>query len=253
MSDPAYLETPTTRIAYHITEGQQPGVLFCGGFNSSMTGTKASFLSDLSEEAGFSYTRFDYAGHGQSSGKFEDGTIGEWFDDALAVLDRICEGPQIIVGSSMGGWMSLLLALARPARVRGLVLIAPAPDFPTRLMLPAMGEEARKELYDEGVWFRPSEYQPDPYPITRRLVEESRNQNLLDRGILPIDVPVHMLHGDADTVVPVNHVLSIPPVLRSDDVTVEIIKGGDHQLSEPTHLARLAERVQALRLSGQNR
>lgn len=242
MTDVAFLQRGAARIAYRRQEGGGPGVMFCGGFHSDMDGTKASRLAAHLEGRGQAYLRFDYQGHGRSSGDFADGTIGLWFGDALAALDALTAGPQIVIGSSMGGWMALKLALARPDRVAGLILLAPAPDFPTRLMLPAMDADALAALARDGVWYRPSEYEPDPYPITRTLIEQSRAETVLDRGLLPVQVPVHILHGDADEVVPLSHVLGIPPLLASRAVVTEIVKGGDHPLSGPADLDRLCAR-----------
>ena len=211
-----------------------------------MGGNKATRLHDFALRAGVQYTRFDYQGHGASSGRFRDGTIGTWLADALAVLDRVTVGPQVIVGSSMGGWMAMLLARARPEKVAGLLLIAPAPDFAEKLMLPAMPEEAREALYRDGVWDRPSEYADEDYPITLTLIEESRSHNLLDGDALPFDGPVRILHGAADEVVPLAHVLRIPDAIRSDDVVTEVIKGGDHRLSTEADLQRMEDRLEEL-------
>jgi len=234
------------RIAFRHIPGAGPGVLFCCGFHSDMGGNKATRLHDFAVRTGRQYTRFDYQGHGASSGRFRDGTIGTWFSDALAVLDRVTEGPQIVVGSSMGGWMAMLLARTRPEKVAGLLLIAPAPDFPEKLMLPSMPEEAREVLVRDGVWDRPSEYADEDYPITLKLVEESRAHHLLDGGLLPFDGPVRIIHGAADEVVPLQHVLSIPDAIRSRDVVTEVVKGGDHRLSSEADLHRMEDRVAEL-------
>lgn len=211
-----------------------------------MGGNKATRLHDFAIRSARQYTRFDYQGHGASSGRFRDGTIGTWFSDALEVLDRIASGPQIVVGSSMGGWMAMLLAKARPERVAGLLLIAPAPDFPEKLMLPSMPEEARAALYRDGVWDRPSDYADEDYPITLRLVEESRSHHLLDGGQLPFDGPVRIIHGSSDDAVPLEHVLRIPDAVRSTDVVTEVVKGGDHRLSTEADLLRMEARLTEL-------
>ncbi len=234
------------RLAYRHRPGRGPGVLFCCGFHSDMNGNKATYLDAYAAARGVAYTRFDYQGHGASTGRFADGTIGVWFGDALAILDRVTEGPQVIVGSSMGAWMALLLAGVRPERVAGLLLLAPAPDFPTKLMLPAMSEESRAVLYRDGVWDRPSEYADEDYPITLALIEESARHNLLDGGPVPFDGPVRIVHGDSDEVVPLDHVLKIPAQIRSTDVVTEVIKGGDHRLSTDADLQRLSVAVDGL-------
>lgn len=234
-------------IAYRHLSGTgdrcEPGILFCCGFHSDMGGNKAVRLHDFATRTGRQYTRFDYQGHGASSGTFRDGTIGTWFTDALEVLDRVTESQQVIVGSSMGGWMAMLLARARPEKVAALLLIAPAPDFPEKLMLPSMPEDARAALLRDGVWDRPSEYADEDYPITMKLIEESRAHHLLDGGLLPFDGPVRIIHGAADEVVPLDHVLAIPDAIRSTDIVTEVVKGGDHRLSTEADLARMEARL----------
>jgi pimeloyl-ACP methyl ester carboxylesterase len=186
--------------------------------------------------------RFDYSGHGASEGQFVDGTISRWRQDALDVLDRLTEGPQILVGSSMGGWLALLAALARPERVAGLVLIAPACDFTERLLWAGLTDDSRRAITDEGVWLRPSQYGPKPYPITRALIEDGRRHLLMDAEIA-VDCPVRILHGMRDPDVPWRHGLALVDLLRSPDVTFELIKSGDHRLSDPGSLGRLEELV----------
>jgi len=232
-------------IAYHKTAGKSPGVVFCGGFKSDMTGTKATALEAACQAAGRAYLRFDYFGHGQSSGTFADGTVGRWAADAVAVLDELTRGPQVIVGSSMGGWIMLLAALARPERVAGLVGVAPAADFTERLMWQNLSPAVKETLQRDGVWHRPSQYSTDPYPITLRLIEEGRQHLLLDRPIA-IDCPVRLLHGMADPDVPWQHSLSLIAALQSSDVTLTLVKAGDHRLSEPADIARLAATVEDL-------
>jgi pimeloyl-ACP methyl ester carboxylesterase len=224
-----------------------PDLLFCGGFHSNMDGGKASFLHARCAEAGRGFTRFDYRGHGLSDGRFRDGTIGDWAADARLILDRVCLGPQIVVGSSMGAWMALMLARDRPNRVAGLILIAPAPDFPRRLMLPQMPPEARGALNRDGVWHRPSEFEEDDYPITRRLVEESAAHELLDGPPVEIHGPVHILHGAEDEVVPLDHARRVADWIAADGVTLEVVDGGGHRLSDPEDLDRLWRAVSGMR------
>jgi pimeloyl-ACP methyl ester carboxylesterase len=222
-----------------------PGIVFLGGFVSDMTGSKALALEAHARARGQAFLRFDYQGHGASSGRFEDGTIGHWAEDALAVLDGLSEGPQILVGSSMGGWIMLLTALARPERIAGLVGIAAAPDFTETLLWDEFGPEIRATLERDGVYYQASDYDEATYAITRRLIEEARG-HLLMKGPIPISCPVRLIHGTADTDVP--HALSLELMerLESGDVEVTLVKGGGHRLSEPEDLARLTRTVAAL-------
>lgn len=203
-----------------------------------MTGDKATALEQWCVESGRQFTRFDYQGHGASSGAFEDGTIGLWRDDALAVLDEVTSGPQIVVGSSMGGWIALLLAVARPLRIAGMIGIAAAVDFTQSLLWPRMTEEARKQIMEEGVWYRPSVYDAEPYPITRQLIEEGRD-NLLLPGPIPFDGPVSLIHGMQDDAVPWEHSVTVAAALATVDVSITLVKDGEHRLSRASDLARL--------------
>ena len=244
-TEPSYLTAEDgTRIAYHHSAGKAPGVIFCGGFMSDMTGTKALALEAACQTSGRSYTRFDYRGHGQSDAEFEDGTIGLWAGDALAVLDQVTEGPQVIVGSSMGGWIMLLLARARPDRVAGLVGLAPAPDFVLR-MWEDFSDEIKATLQRDGVYRAPSEYSEDPYAITMNLIDEGRNHLVLQET-LAVDYPVRILHGMADPDVPWRQSLEIVERLQGDDIVVTFSKSGDHRLSEPGDIARLIDTVESL-------
>lgn len=218
--------------------------MFLGGFMSDMTGTKAVALEADARARGRAFTRFDYRGHGLSEGRFADGTIGGWADDAIQVLDRVADGPQVLVGSSMGGWLMLLAALARPDRVRGLVGIAPAPDF-VRGMWDGFPEQVKAELRASGEYRRPSQYSEEPYVITMRLIEEGRNHLLMDAAI-PIRCPVRLLHGQQDPDVPWRVSLELAERLESTDVTVQLAKSGDHRLSEPADIARLLHTVEDL-------
>jgi pimeloyl-ACP methyl ester carboxylesterase len=248
MTDAAeYLEERGARIAYRRSAGDpgRAGVVWLGGFHSDMLGEKASVLHGACRAAGRRFVRFDYFGHGESSGEFGQGTIGRWRSDALAVVDRLTEGPLVLVGSSMGGWMALLVALARPERVKGLVLLAPAPDFTDRLMWASFDESQRRQIMEEGFWTRPSDYDPAGYPITRELIVEGREWNVLD-GEIAIDVPVRILQGGLDPDVPWTHSLDLADKLRSKDVVWSLIKDGDHRLSRPQDIARMVETVLGL-------
>lgn len=224
-------------VAYVRHPGRSPEVLFLGGFASDMTGTKALRLEAHCRARGQAFTRFDYHGHGQSSGRFRDGTIGAWADDAVAVLDRVVEGPVVLVGSSMGGWIMLLVALARPERVKGLIGIAAAPDFTERLIRPALSAEQRATLARDGVLLQPSAY-GEPLPITQALLDEGRDHLLLGAPIA-IGCPVHLLHGQLDPDVPFQLGLELAQQLESRAVTVELVRDGDHRLSREADLRRL--------------
>ena len=231
------------RIAYRHTPGAAPGILFCPGFNSNMQGQKALALEAWCQSQHRQFTRFDYQGHGESSGRFEDGTIGRWLRDTLAVLDQCTSGPQLIVGSSMGGWIMLLAALARPDRIAALVGVAAAPDFTEALANDGLDANQRAQLAATGYCDLPNCYDDgEPYRIAARLLEEGRRHLLLD-GELPIDVPVRLIHGQQDEDVPWGHALRIAAQLRSTDVEVQLLKSGGHRLSEPPDLARLLRTV----------
>ena len=250
-SSPGTLSRPDgATIAYHKTPGDEtnnpgPGVIFFGGFMSDMTGQKALALEAEAGRRGQAFLRFDYTGHGASSGRFEDGTIGRWIEDALAVLDAVSQGPQILVGSSMGGWIMLRVALARPARVAGLIGIAPAPDFTEILMWRKFSPEVRVTLSRDGVYHAPSDYGEAPTPITLRLIEEGRRHLVMDSKI-PIRCPVRLIHGLADPDVPWKLSMELAERLESNDVEVTLVKGGGHRLSEALDLARLTATLAAL-------
>jgi pimeloyl-ACP methyl ester carboxylesterase len=232
-------------IAYHRQAGKSPAVLFCGGFKSDMTGTKASALADKCRQTGRGFARFDYFGHGRSSGAFAAGTVGRWTEDAIAMLDEVCEGPQVIVGSSMGGWIMLLAALARPGRVAGLVGVAAAPDFTQALMWERFPPHVRRAIETEGVWREKSAYDEEPYPITMNLIAEGRRHLLLHRPI-PLACPVRLLQGMKDPDVPWRHGVRLMEALAGGDVTLDLVKDGDHRLSRPEDLARLWAVVEGL-------
>jgi len=207
-----------------------------------MTGTKATALEAACAAAGRAFVRFDYFGHGVSGGDFTDGTIGRWRDDALAVLDELTEGGQVLVGSSMGGWIMLLTALARPQRIHGLVGVAAAPDFTEDLMWDRFGEATRRALATEGVYREANPY-GEPTPLTMGLIEDGR-RHLLLRGPIPIRCPVRLLHGKDDTEVPWATSTRLAEALESPDVAVSLVEGGDHRLSNDADLARLIATVE---------
>lgn len=256
----AITESPATRIevgagaelrsiAVRDQPGAAPGVFWLCGFNSDMNGTKAAALAQWAVEQGRACVRFDYSGHGQSSGAFADGTIGRWLEDSLAVFEACCKGPQIVVGSSMGGWIALLLAreLARrgeSARLAGLVLIAPAPDFTEELMWKQFTPEIRQQIETTGVWLRPSDY-GEPYPITRGLIEDGRKHLVLG-GAIDVGCPVRILQGAQDPDVPWRHAFTLAERLPSDDVVLTMIQDGDHRLSRPQDIARIIAAVSEL-------
>ena len=245
-SPPRVLVRPDgATIAYRAVPGNTPGIIFCGGCASDMSGTKAMSLDAACRRLGRAFVRFDYRGHGVSSGKFEEGTIGAWAADAIAVFDAATSGPQVVVGSSMGGWIMLLVALARPERVKGLVGLASAPDFTEDLLWARYGETERRALEDEGVWMEPSDYGEEPYVITRQLIEEGR-EHLLLRGPIAIDCPVRLIHGMRDRDVPHDQSMRLAAALSASDVSVTLVKDGDHRLSEPRDILRMIGTVETL-------
>ena len=233
------------RIAYEKFSGKGPGVVFLGGFHSDMTGTKATALAAHFRRAGRSFLRFDYTGHGASSGDFEEGTIGGWAADAVAVLDELAEGPQVLVGSSMGGWIMCLAALARPGRVCGLIGVGAAPDFTEDLMWNQFDDAAKARMRAEGILQLPSDYEDTPYPVSLALIEDGRDHLLLTEP-LPLDCPLHLIHGLADRDVPWQTALKIAEAVTGEDVSINLVKGGDHRLSDEADLARLTDAVDSL-------
>jgi pimeloyl-ACP methyl ester carboxylesterase len=243
---PARLTRPDGEtVAYVRTAGVGPGVMFLGGFKSDMTGTKATALEAACRERGRAFVRFDYLGHGASSGDFEAGTIGRWAEDAVAVLDAQTEGPQVLIGSSMGGWIMLLAALARPDRVAGLIGIAAAPDFTRRMMEEELNDAQRALLETQGRLEMPSEYDEEPYVFTRALIEDGNRRCLLDGGV-DLTCPLRLLQGMRDDAVPWQTALRLAEAYAGDDVAVTLIKAGDHRLSEPADIARLIDTLDDL-------
>ncbi len=236
------------RVAARLRPGAPPGLVWLGGFKSDMKGTKAEALDAWARDRGRAMTRFDYSGHGESGGNFADGTIGRWLEESLAVLDAFCQGPQVLIGSSMGGWLALLLMreLARrpvpPGTVAGLVLIAPAVDFTEELMWKRFPPEVKREIEQNGVWARPSQYSEEPYLITRELIEDGRRHLLLD-GMIETGCPVRILQGVQDPDVPWQHAVELSARFARDDVVLTLVKDGDHRLSRPEDIERLIAAV----------
>jgi pimeloyl-ACP methyl ester carboxylesterase len=235
------------RIAVRAREGAGPGLFWLGGFKSDMKGTKADALDRWAGEHGRAMVRFDYSGHGESGGTFLEGTIGRWLEESLAVFDAFCRGPQVAIGSSMGGWLALLLArhlVQRTTPLAGLVLIAPAHDMTETLIWKRLPEDAKAAIERDGVYYQPSAY-AEPYPITRHLIEEGR-AHLLEGNSFDTLCPVRILQGMRDPDVPWSHALSLVDLLTGNDVELSLIKDGDHRLSRPEDIARLEAVVAGL-------
>ena len=240
------------RIAVRQRDGAMPGLLWLGGFKSDMGGTKAVALDNWAAAQGRACMRFDYSGHGESSGEFSDGTIGRWLDESIAVFSALAAGPQVVIGSSMGGWLALLLmralkrsaAQVRPhvAPLAGLVLIAPAVDFTEELMWKQFSPKIKQQIEQTGAWQRPSQYSEAPYPITKTLIEEGRNHLLLG-GLIETGCPVRILQGVKDEDVPWQHAVELTSRLAHDDVVLTLVKDGDHRLSRPEDIERLIAAV----------
>lgn len=252
-----FVDVDGTNIAVRRQEGDAPGVMWLGGYKSDMLGTKAEALAEWATGQGRAFLRHDYSGHGESGGEFADGTISKWLRESLAVFARHTRGPQVLVGSSMGGWIALRmvqeLLKAGESRVRGLVLIAPAPDFTAELVEPAMTNEQRRELAEQGYFEIPSDYVDEPYIYTRNLIEDGR-ANLMMSAPIDTHCPVHILQGMQDESVPHSHALKLVSLLPADDVTLSLVPDGDHRLSRPQDIELLisAVRDMAAQASRQN-
>ena len=238
---------PARTIAVRVRAGKSPGLVWLGGFKSDMKGTKAEALDRWAAEEGRACLRFDYSGHGESSGDFRDGTIGRWLEESLAVYREFAKGPQVLIGSSMGGWIALLLAarlreLKGLAPLAGMVLIAPAVDFTEELMWKQFSPAIRAEIEKKGVWVRPSDYDEGGYPITRGLIEDGRKHLLLG-GLIETGCPVRILQGVHDPDVPWGHAVELVSRFARDDVVLTLIKDGDHRLSRPEDIERLIAAV----------
>ncbi len=245
---PAFLtvgEGPAARrIAWRRVDGQGPTIVWLGGFKSDMKGTKAEALSEFAAATGRAFLRFDYSGHGESDGAFEDGTISRWAEEAAAMVALAGERP-LLVGSSMGGWIALLVARQMATPPAGMVLIAPAPDFTEALMWPSFPDAVKRQIETEGRWVRPSAYDEGGYPITRALIEDGR-RNLVLTGLVETGCPVHILQGMEDPDVPWRRAMLLAEKMARDDVVVTLIKDGDHRLSREEDLQRLRDAVETL-------
>ncbi|MEH6829538.1 MAG: alpha/beta hydrolase [Sulfitobacter sp.] len=243
MTDPSYLDTPQgRRIAYHFTAGEGPCVVFLGGLKSDMEGTKAVHLEDWAQSTGRAFLRLDYSGHGKSSGTFEEGSIGDWHEDTLAAVDALTEGPLVPVGSSMGGWQSLLLARARPERLAGLVTIAAAPDFTEEGWWKNFDDAQRAALDAEGRVELPSDYM-EPYVVTKRMIEDGR-EHLVLRDPLELPCSVRMLQGTADTAVSVATATQLLEHASSPDLQLLLVKDADHRFSDGPCLGLIERAVE---------
>jgi pimeloyl-ACP methyl ester carboxylesterase len=234
-----------TTIAYNRLTGKNPGIVFLHGYKSDRTGGKALAIEAFCAKRGQAFVRFDASGHGESEGKFEDGTISQWANDAISVLDSLTEGPQVLVGSSMGGWVMLLAALARRQRVVGLLGLASAPDFTEDLMFNGFSLDQKQRLLREGRVLIEDHYGNAPYPVTRRLIDDGR-QNLLLQGPINLFCPVRLIHGQKDDDVPWHTALRLQDHLASDDVEVTLVKSAGHRLSEPADITRMLESLESL-------
>ena len=239
------------RIAVRQRDGASPGLFWLGGFKSDMKGTKAQALDAWGQQRGRAVTRFDYSGHGESGGAFTDGTIGRWLEESVAVYTQICRGPQIVIGSSMGGWLALLLARAlrnneklqnAAPKMAGMVLIAPAVDFTEELMWKGFSAEVKRAIEQDGQWSRPSQYADGPYVITRALIEDGRTHLMLG-SLIETGCPVHILQGVQDPDVPWQHAVELVSRFAGDDVVLTLVKDGDHRLSRPEDIERLIAAV----------
>lgn len=241
-----FLDTPQgRRIAYNLLKGKGTGVVFLGGFKSDMSGTKAMHLEHWARGQGRGFLRFDYSGHGDSSGAFEEGCIGDWFADAAAALTTLTEGPQILVGSSMGGWIALLLARAMPQRVAGLVTVAAAPDFSEQGFWAGFDDAQREAVMRDGRVEIPSEYSDEPNVITRRLIEDGRDHLVMNQSLV-LPFPARFLQGTADDDVPVNWALELLDHAQGEDIRLTLVKGADHRFSSTECLGLIEDAVTEL-------
>jgi pimeloyl-ACP methyl ester carboxylesterase len=248
---------PPREIAVLRRPGRAPGLFWLGGLKSDMAGTKAEALDAWAARTGHAATRFDYSGHGHSSGRFEDGTVSLWLEEALAVFERFTQGPQIVVGSSMGGWLALLLARAlgekgEASRLAGLILIAPAVDMTRALMWDRYDEAARRAIEEEGAYAEPSGYSEEPYIVTRALIEDG-DRHLFGAAPIEVGSPVHVIQGMQDADVPWTHATALMERFAHDEAVLTLVRDGDHRLSRPEDIARLVRAVEAMVEEAQDR
>lgn len=246
MTTPEFFQTPQNRrIAYHKSAGQGPGVVFLGGFKSDMGGTKAIYLEEWAKSKGRAFLRFDYSGHGESSERFVDGCIGEWAQDAKAAIENLTDGPQILVGSSMGGWIALLLTREIPDRIAGLVGIAAAPDFTENSMWVGFSDAQREALNMVGKLELPSDYSDEPYIITKKLIDDGRH-NLVLRAPLDLPFPSRFLQGTNDADVKTEVALKVLEQAQGPDVRLTLVKDADHRFSEPANLSLISKSIHSV-------
>jgi pimeloyl-ACP methyl ester carboxylesterase len=248
--EPARIEVEGTSIAVRHRQGKAPGLVWLGGYKSDMNGTKAETLDAWAASSGHEFTRHDYSGHGESGGRFEDGTISRWLGESLEVFRAFTHDRQVLIGSSMGGWIALRMIQelrkgGEGDRIAGLVLIAPAPDFTIELIEPQLTDELRRDLEAKGYIEERSEYSPEPNIYTRALMEDGRKNRVLE-GIIETHCPVHVLQGMADPDVPYGHALKLLDHLPADDVTLSLVRDGDHRLSRPQDLDMLLRTVEGM-------
>ncbi len=241
---PSLVTKSGREIAYHHFIGVEPGIVFLGGFMSDMQGTKAIALEEWARKAGRAFLRFDYSGHGESPGNFNEGAISDWAEDAQAAIEGLTTGPQILVGSSMGGWICAILAGKIPQKIAGIVGIAAAPDFTEDSMWADFSLSQRNQLQEEGQVLLPSEYD-DPYPITRRLIEDGR-ENLVLRSPLNCPFPVRLLQGSADADVDMSVALNLFEHATGEDIRLTLVKDADHRFSTPVCLGLIEENVEEI-------
>ncbi|WP_244506661.1 MULTISPECIES: alpha/beta hydrolase [Phyllobacterium] len=250
ITPPQFHTVDGIEIAYRRRNGGEPGLVWLGGYRSDMLGTKAEWLDQWAASSGLAYLRHDYSGHGESRGEFRDGTISLWLEQTLAVFRDFTSGPQIVIGSSMGGWIALRLIeelqkVGEGGRVAGLVLIAPAPDFTSELVEPQLTNKQRRQIAELGYMEEPSEYSPEPYIYTKKLLEDGRTNQVL-KGVIQTDCPIHILQGMKDDDVPYRHALRLVDHLPVDDVTITLVRDGDHRLSRPQDLELLTRTVSSM-------
>jgi len=248
--EPIRIEVEGNAIAVRHRPGDAPGLVWLGGYRSDMKGTKAQALDAWAEKHGISCTRHDYSGHGESGGAFQEGTISRWLDESLSVFRRFTKGKQVLVGSSMGAWIVLrmvqeLQKAGEGGRVGGILLLAPAPDFTMELVEPELSAAQREALEKQGYFEEPSEYSPEPYIYTKALIEDGRKNRVLE-GIIDTHCPVHILQGMADPDVPYTHALRLVEHLPADDVTLSLVRDGDHRLSRPQDIDLMLKVTEAL-------